>query len=525
MKTYMKNKILISTFIIAGVIFNSGCKKGYDAINQDPNHITPGVQDYRLLLTASEVYIAGTDYDIWRNGLIYGATMMQHLSSTQDYWNGDKYTYSAGYNSAFWDRQYPNAVANIQEVINKYKDDAANKNAYNIARILRAFLFQQTTDLYGDVPYSEAGLGYISGIKYPKYDKQQDIYADLYKELQEAATALDATAPNTVGNTEMIYKGDVNQWKKFAYSEMLRLALRLVKVDPTTGAKWAQTAISGGVFTSNDDNALVHHEANTTDAANSYGKVLVFQDPDASRVSQTFIDMLRNTADPRLHYIATLAKSPGTSFGTTGFDYGDTTATKQIGMPNGYDELGGATDISKAPNWPGDTKNYSIVNRYTYARVDAPTFLLTYAETELLMAEAAYRGWISGDATSLYNTGVKAAMQQLSQTGASPGISDAQIAGYLQKNAFNLGTALEQINTQYWIATFLDEYEAWSNYRRSGFPILKQVNYFGNVTNGTIPRRFTYPSSEQTINTANYNAAVSGLSGGDKMSSRVWWDK
>jgi hypothetical protein len=521
----MKSKLFISTLIIAGATLASSCKKNLEEINQDPNHITTGVQDYNLLLTASEVYIAGTDYDTWRNGLIYGATMMQHLASTQDYWNGDKYTFSAGYNSAFWDRQYPNAVVNIQDVINSFKDDPEKQNAYNIARILRVFLFQQMTDLYGDVPYTEAGLGYISGVKYPKYDKQQDIYADLFKELQEAAAALNTGSANTVNSTEMIYKGDVTQWKKFAYSEMLRLALRLTKVDPETGKKWAQAAVAGGVFTSNADNALVNHEANTTDAANSYGKVLVFQDPDASRVSQTLIDMLRSTADPRLHYIATVATNPSVSFGSAGFDYGDTTSTKQIGMPNGYDELGGATDISKAANWPGDMKKYSIVNRYTYARVNAPTFLLTYAETQLLLAEAAYRGWITGDVKTYYNNGVTAAMQQLAQTGATPGVSDVEIAAYLTKNPFNTATALEQINTQYWVATFMDEYEAWSNYRRSGYPVLKQVNYFGNVTNGTIPRRFTYPTSEQTINTTNYSAAVGNLSGGDKMSSRVWWDK
>lgn len=521
----MKSKIFIYTLLIAGATLVTSCKKNLEEINEDPNHITTSVQDYNLLLTASEVYIAGTDYDTWRNGLIYGATMMQHLASTQDYWNGDKYTYSAGYNSAFWDRQYPNGVADIQEVINSFKDDATKKNAYNIARILRVFLFQQMTDLYGDVPYSEAGLGYISGIKYPKYDKQQDIYTDLFKELQEAATALDATAANSVNSTEMIYKGDVVQWKKFAYSEMLRLALRVTKVDATTGKQWAQTAIAGGVFTSNSDNAIVNHSANTTDAANAYGKVLVFQDPDASRVSQSFIDRLRSSSDPRLHYIATVATTPSIAYGSSGFDYGDTTSTKQIGMPNGYDELAGATDISKAPNWPGDINNYSIVNRYTYARLDAPTFLLTYAETQLLMAEAAYRGWITGDAKTFYTNGVTAAMQQLAQTGASPGVTDAQITGYLTTNPYTTATALEQINTQYYIATFMDEYEAWSNYRRSGYPVLNQVNYFGNVTNGTIPRRFTYPTSEQTINTANYTTAVSNLTGGDKMTSHIWWDK
>lgn len=115
-------------------------------------------------------------------------------------------------------------------------------------------------------------------------------------------------------------------------------------------------------------------------------------------------------------------------------------------------------------------------------------------------------------------------MKQLTQTGADPGVSTSQIEAYLANNPYSSATALEQIGTQYWIATFLDEYEAWSNWRRTGYPDLTPVNYYGNVTNGTIPRRFTYPTSESTINSTNYEEAVSGLSNGDAMTSRVWWD-
>ena len=138
------------------------------------------------------------------------------------------------------------------------------------------------------------------------------------------------------------------------------------------------------------------------------------------------------------------------------------------------------------------------------------------------MAEAAQRGWVTtGTAASFYNAGVTASMLQLNQTGAALTVSDA--TDYLTANPYD-GT-LEQINTQYYIVTFMDEYEAWANWRRSGFPVLTPVNYFGNATNGTIPRRFTYPTGEAATNQANYNAAVAKLADGDKLTSRVWWDK
>jgi len=519
----MRYSKFILTLALAATTFWS-CTKDFVAINTDPNAIPENGMDYNLLFSSAQVYHAGTDYNVWRNGLIYCATMVQHLASTQSYWNGDKYTYDAAYNAAHWDRDYPNAVKDITMVLSKFKDDPAKANAYHIARIMRVAIFQKMTDLYGDIPYSEAGLGYLDGVGYPKYDTQEAIYHDLYKELDEAASALDANAANTLSTADLIYGGNVDKWKKFAYSFMVRLGLRLSKVDPQTGSQWVNRALEGGVFTGNDDNAMMQHQLNTTDAANAYGKVLVYQDANASRVSEAFINQLKGTHDPRLIYIATVAEAPQLAYGNANYDLGDTTAAKQLGMPNGYDELGAETDISKAPNWPGNLNNYSIVNRYTYARLDAPSFLLTHAETQLLLAEAANRGWIGGDAKAYYDEGVKAAILQMNQLGASPAVTESQATAYLTANPFDANQALEQINTQYWIATFMDEYEAWTNYRRSGYPILKEVNYFNNVTNGKVPRRFTYPTSEASINTANYNEAVSRYRNGDRMTSRMWWD-
>jgi hypothetical protein len=530
----MNYKILFLSLLIAGTLL-TGCDKSFVSINTDPEHLTAANMNYKYLFTAAQLITSGNSdanaYEDWRNNLIYASTMIQHLSSTVSYWCGDKYTYNSGYNSAYWEQNYGDPVKNIVEVVTHTKTDSTLTNFYNIARIFKVFMFQRLTDMYGDCPYSQAGLGYISNITAPKYDKQQDIYTDMFNELQDAAGKLNATGTNTVGSADVLYSGDPVKWKKFAYSEMLRLAMRLVKIDPVNAQKWAQAAITGGVMSSNADNAIFSHatQVSGTVTVNGNGLVLDGVDPNASRLSKTFVDYLVSTSDPRLPYIGTVISDPSVSN-----DIGDNTPSKQLGQPNGYDNLGKATDISTAPGYPGSQNSYSVVNRQTFSRADAPTFFLTYAETALLEAEAAQRGWSSGNPATLYASGVTAAMGQFDQIAANlgntpaalPGIQPSAIATYLAANPYNPATALNQINTQYWVATFMDEYEAWSNWRRSGYPVLTPIaNYPLNATNGTIPRRFTYSQGEASTNPTNYAAAVAGLANGDKMTSRVWWDK
>jgi hypothetical protein len=513
-------------FIFLCCLCCAGCKKDFVSINSNPNVITEPTVDFSTLFTNAEMVTSGNSdgngYEDWRNNLIYSSCMIQHLSSTAPYWDGDKYLYSAAYNSAYWDRNYPNSIANMVEVITHLKDNAAQSNFYQIARIFRVFIFQRMTDMYGDCPYSQAGLGYISGITSPKYDKQEDIYADMFNELQDATTKLDPNAINTVGLADLIYGGDPVKWKKFAFSEMLRLAMRLCKAAPSTAQKWVQVAIQGGVMGGNTDNAIVQHQnIGGTPVPNGTGLILIGNDPNGYRMSNTFIDYLKTQGDPRLSYLATVCADP---MATT--DKGDTSFALQRGQANGYDppNSGLARDLTKAPDWPGNQNSYSVVNRYTFGRLDAPTFLLTCGETALLSAEAAQRGWIGGDPGQYYNEGVKGAMQQLAlQAGAGP--PDLSISGWLAAHPYDPSIALQQINVQYWVATFMDENESFANWRRSGYPVLVPVDYPGNITNGAIPRRFTYPQSESSDNTDNYAAAVAGLAGGDNMSSRVWWDK
>ncbi|HSN09559.1 MAG TPA: SusD/RagB family nutrient-binding outer membrane lipoprotein, partial [Hanamia sp.] len=190
--------------------------------------------------------------------------------------------------------------------------------------------------------------------------------------------------------------------------------------------------------------------------------------------------------------------------------------------------------------YPGDTGTggdanpiggYSRPTSAMYLGLNTPGFILTYAETEFLLAEAAVDGWNVGPTASVhYANGLSAALQTYGTLNGTTPISAATADTYAATNPLDISStanSLQQINTQIWITTgtLFNFDEAWINWRRSGYPDLTPVNYTGNFTNATIPRRQLYPSSEATNNGANYKAAVSALTGGDQWTSRVWWDK
>ena len=409
-------------------------------------------------------------------------------------------------------------VVLIVDVINKTKDNPARSNLYNMARIWKAYLFQVLVDTYGDVPYTEAGQGFLSSINLPKYDDNKTIYADLLKELDEATKALDAT--KTIETGDLFYKGNISQWKKLGNSLLLRVAMRYTKTDVAKAQQYAAAAFNGGVMQSNSDNALIafnstfnHPSANTyqgTERGNYY-------------VAKPFVDYLQSTNDPRLSVIAVKYQFPANPLATAGTE--DVNPANQQGMPLGYNE----STIANDPLYPGKSGaawKYSQLNRKTVAKIDIPEFFITYSQTQLLLAEAAQRGWITGTVATFYNAGVKAHMDQMKTYDVTAVIPAASQDAYLLANPFDPTKALQQINTQYWIASFQNGSEAWANFRRSGFPALAPNPYPSvdpAVTGGFI-HRLVYPVREKSVNTTNYNEAVSRM-GADNLATRIFWDK
>ncbi|PHS54756.1 MAG: SusD/RagB family nutrient-binding outer membrane lipoprotein [Lutibacter sp.] len=493
-------KKIIYTIVVL-LVFAS-CDNGFEELNVDPTKSSQIEANSKF--TAALLRTSGERYEAWRANLIYQSTMMQHFATTAGYWSGDKYSWNKGYAASLFDRYYSGPVKAIEDILYQLRDQGKPEEMIAIARIQRVVIYSRLTDVYGDIPYSEAGKGYLEGILKPKYDAQSAIYADMLKELEESAAALDS-GTSEWGGSDIIFSGDQGKWKRYANSMMLRLGLRLIKVDPSGAQNWAAKAISGGVMTSNADIAYIQHTAGP-EGINKNGNGEVFSADGNPRMSKTFIDFLQG--DPRLPILAARRSD------------GSTTPADLKGLPNGLD-----SDLLLEATGEDNTNGYAEPNRSIITGEDAPMFFQTYAEVELMLAECADRwGLAGGDVEGHYNAGVTAAMKYLGLYGAAADISDADIATYLTNNPFDGANALEMIGNQYWAATFLNEYETFANWRRTGYPVLTPTNYPGNETNGTIPRRLTYPTSEQTANAESY-AAAEAAQGPDVLTTRVWWDK
>lgn len=529
--------IYITCFTVTAV----GCTKKFDEKNTDPTRASAETFNANLLLPSAELGFTGAYSGNASPSLIISlwAQIFASAQYPSYYSNGDKYVASGNlttYQASIWNGAF-SAANYMQEVQNLVADKPDLSNLANVAIIVKLMNLQLITDVYGDMPFSEA-LQAKAGISLPKYDKQQDIYPAMLSQLEAAITALDAAKAKPT-NDALSYKGDIAKWKKFGYSLMLRMAMRLTKANASVAQQYAEKAFAGGAMASPADDAYIKYDqANGFGNPNS-GALLVPQDYSEIKWGKNLIEYFKTNNDPRLGLIAEISQ-PGLANSAIQSLPGVSTPALQLGMPNGYDQNGGSTDITNAPGYPGASGtgadanpvgNYSRAKTSVYMSQNAPVFIMTYGETELLFAEAAARGWsVGGSAASHYAKGVSGILQSYATFDASATIDATTADAFAAAHPLDVSTtdaSLKQINEQIWASagTLFNFVEAWSNWRRSGYPVLTPVNYTGNFSGGTIPRREAYPTTEVSLNGENYKAAVSALSGGDLFSSRVWWDQ
>lgn len=531
----MKKYIYI---FLTGLLFAaSGCDGDFEEINTDPNRAGASVFDPNLILpTVSFNY--GNMMTGYTGALLFQSMWIQSMASTSTgganyYSNADKYVASGSTNSYIQSVWNDGFAASSR--VNQMQSLALEKGYTNlnaVGSIWKVLTLSFVSDVYGDIPYTEA-LKAEEGITQPKYDSQSAAYAAMLSELETALSTL-GTGTDPIKN-DVLYGGDIAKWKKLGYSIMLRMAMRLVEVDLSTSQSYVQKAIAGGVFASPADEAVLVSDQSNGYANSSANALNVTDDVYEVRWSDNMINFLKSNNDPRLSIVAEVPPA-GLTANRSGSVVGNSDPAVQIGLPNGYDLKGGETDITKDPNYPGPTGtggDVAPIGAYSrptaiYRDRNAPVFILTYAEVQLLLADAAARGIsVSGTAASYYAAGLEGALISIGKFGGRS-VSAGDAAAFAAANPLDISSSsasLKMINEQIWATTSLlaNFVESWNNWKRSGYPELTPVNYSGNFSGGQIPRRQLYPSSESTTNPEGLANAISNM-GGDTWVNKVWWD-
>lgn len=486
--------------LLISAVFVS-CKK-YDYYQNNPNKPTNATAS--LLLTNISVNVFELNFHSDGSGYASRyATYYERTNTAVDY------GWSQG---SFGNYDVLRQVAQMDQLA-----QTAGQPAYTgLAHFFRAVLFSQLTETFGDVPYSRA-LQASSNVTKPVYDKQEDIYAGILNELDQANTILaQAASANTKITGDIIFNGSPVQWQKAVNAFKLRLLIHLSKKTGDTKLNVIDqfkaiitNPTNYPLMTGIPDNAqLVYNTSATSNYYPTYNSISVLT---LVSLEKGFADTLISKTDPRL------------------FSFGLPVAGKAAGVFANYAGVNAGLTATQQQN---SANSASLINpRYANSMVNEPTMLIGYPEQEFLIAEAITRGWISAGpggsvgstAAACYNNGITASMQ-FYNTYASAGISDQAITAYLAQPSvvLNSSSTLNKILTQKYIAMFLQsDYEPFFEQRRTGIPTFDVGP--GTLNGGKVPKRWMYPTNEFEQNNANVTAAVkSQYNGTDDVNGLMW---
>lgn len=491
------NKLL--TLGLISLLLVVGCTKDFEEMNKDPNEPTSVPTSY--LFTNAEKALMTDLWDEWWNGR-FGMMYSQYWSQTS-YTDESRYSIRDNNTNTYWALFYRSAK-DLAEIIElntnadtkeKASASGANENQIGAAMTLKAWIAHVMADTWGDIPYSEAFEGADNPT--PAYDKQQNLYPKLLSELKEASNMIDVSKVGIEG--DIIYNGDMAKWKKFANSLRLRIALRIHSADATTAENHIKEILNDStqqypVFESNDDNALFTflETVPNNNPLNENQKTRA-----DFAISDRTVGLLTSLSDPRLDVFA---------------DYPEATPNTHRGMPYGLDQ-------ATATSIPNDSVSMPSWNVY---KPTAPGIFMQYAEVEFIKAEIYSENIVTGDAQTAYENAITASMNFW-------GITDATaISNYIGQAdvTWSSADAQDLILEQKWISLYMQGLEAWGEWRRTGKPDIITAPESGSIIplSGTIlPTRRTYPSEEQSLNSANYQSAVNSI-GGDNMDTKLYWD-
>ena len=515
-------KTTINKVILALVLFSmalASCTKDFTEINTDPNN-TPNAQPHQLLAPA---LVGIMNYNMLRNRNFNNELMQVTVSRNDGEGTVFRYDYRSTWSDYLYNGWYLE-MTNLKDLYKIAKDTPTlNKSYQGIALILQSWVFSLLTDTYGDVPYFQSNLAKDSGNFEPAFDRQKDIYFDIFKRLEESNTLLNG-GPAIIAASDPVYNGDIAKWRKFGNSLYLRLLLRLsgkAEVADTCIKKIKEIvdtkASTYPKIAKNDESAILRWTG-----VGPYVSPFVSvreQDFRAPSLGSFFIEHLAQWNDPRINIPV----------------YGTGTPTKTnrwaiapaqgafVGVPSGY--LPGQDPGQKA-------YFYSITNNSSTGpslQNDPLTgMIMNYAEMNFIYAEAAVKGWINGSAKTFYENGADASIKLWlpNWPDTSTGIHNIQeflaAADIDWDDAASLDDKMERIHLQKYYALFLTDMQQWFEYRRTGHPNLPKGP--GLKNNGVMPARMTYPVYVQSANPSNYKAAVAAQ-GPDLISTQVWWQK
>ncbi len=471
--------------LIAACGFMAGCNKFKD-INISPAQLTSASTKALLTNSLQQIPILTMGNDAAGR---LGALYVQHISEGP--YPGPSLYSDKNLNFAAW---YIGPLYNLQTIINYNNDgrveaenNGSKDNQIAVARILKAYYYLLMTDKWGDIPYGEALQGDIAFS--PVYDKQQDIYTDLFKELTEAVAQIKENEVGVVG--DVLLSGDMAAWKRFANTQRMIMALRLSKADPTKGKTEYAAAIAAGVISSNSQNISYKFLAGDPNNYNPWYNNYTVSLRNDYAISKTLTDYMQPKNDPRLPV------------------YGEVLSGSVVGLTYGRNQ---------AVNLPAA---YSRIGSY-FRGAGSSMPIFNYAQVLFTQAEAAKIGYTAGgdaEATTKYLDAIKASWEQ-------HGVYDATAyATYiaLPDVLYTPADGVKKIITEKWVHGYLNSWEVWNDWRRTGFPVLTPAVDATDARG--IPLRLGYPANENALNGDHYKEAVTNLGGKDDNYAKMWWLK
>ena len=513
MKRYkIIQRLILATILVVGL---QACDTGFEDMNRNPNE--PEVVPATYIMPRAQQTTVDRLYSMsGMNGYI-GSIFAQGYAKIQ-YVDEDKYDFAGRLTlfNGIWESFYTTTLEDLRKVA-EIGEEEGNPNVQAVAKILMAYNFHLMTDLWGDIPYSEA---LDENNPQPRYDPQSEVYAGLISDLN-AAIDLINTGSSAFGSADLIYNGNMENWLRFANSLKLRIAIRMSDVNAGEAQSIIQNVWNDGRYiSSHDQNAeLDYMQYPYNNPVNDFARTR-----EDHKISRTTVQVLQELDDPRLRIYATPVRSQALRDAGTIYQ----------GVRNG--DVNNSLPLNEA----------STMGAYFVAPT-SPGRLMTYAEVMFIFAEAAARGMLSADAEDLYNQAVTAAMTLYSPARVSEvlgafsasdvayghqgfrseefpsGITQDEIDAYLRQPevAWDGSQWRQRIGLQKWLALYSEGFQQWSTWRRLGVPELEPGP---EAVLSAVPRRVPYPDTEDALNKANLDEAV-GRMGGDTFLTTVWWDQ